>query len=63
MTRKKRIHLQYGRPGVNPWFGKILWRSAWQPTLVFLPGESHRQRNLAGYSPWDRTELDMTEVT
>ena len=32
--------------------GKILWRRAWQPTPVFLPGESHGQRSLAGYSPW-----------
>ena len=36
---------------VNPWVGRILWRRAWQPTPVFLPGESHRQRSLAGYSP------------
>ena len=32
-----------------------------QPTPVFLPGESHRQRSLAGYSPWGRKESDMTE--
>ena len=32
-------------------------------TPVFLPGESHGQRNLAGFSPWDHKELDMTEVT
>ena len=31
------------------------------PTPVFLPGESHRQRSLAGYSPWGRTELDMSK--
>ena len=31
--------------------------------LVYLPGESHGQRSLAGYSPWGHTELDMTEVT
>ena len=30
---------------------KILWRSAWQPTPVFLPGEFHGQMSLAGYSP------------
>ena len=30
---------------------------AWQPTPVFLPGESHGQRSLAGYSPWSRKEL------
>ena len=35
----------------DPWVGKISWRWAWQPMLVFLPGESHGQRNLAGYSP------------
>ena len=33
-------------------------RSAWQPTPVFLPGESHAQRSLAGYSPWGRKESD-----
>ena len=33
----------------------------WQPTAVFLPGESHGQRILAGYSPWDCKEVDMTE--
>jgi len=36
------------------------WRRKWQPTSVFLPGESHGQRNLAGYSPWV-TESDTTE--
>ena len=37
----------------DPWVGKIAWRRAWQPTPVFLPGKSHRQKSLAGYSPWD----------
>ena len=46
---------------VKPWVGKISWRTAGQPTPVFLPGESHGQRSLAGYSPWDCKELDMTE--
>ena len=36
----KRIHLQCGKPGFDPWVGKIPWRRAWQPTPVFLPGES-----------------------
>ena len=45
---------------VQPWVGKISWRRAWQPTPVFLPGESHGQRNLAGYSPWGRRQSDMT---
>ena len=35
----------------HPWVGKIPWRRAWQATPVFLPGESHGQKNLAGYSP------------
>ena len=34
-----------------PWVGKIPWRRAWQPTPVFLPGESHGQRSLVGYGP------------
>ena len=35
-----------------PWIRKIPWRRTWQPTSVFLPGESHGQRSLAGYCPW-----------
>ena len=46
-------------PGVR----KIPWRRARQPTPVFLPRESHRQRNLAGYSSWGHKELDTTKVT
>ena len=45
----------------NPWAGKIPWRRAWQPTPVFLPGESHGQRSLAGYGPRDSKESIMTE--
>ena len=33
----------------------------WQPTLVLLPGESHGQRSLVGYSSWGRKESDTTE--
>ena len=39
-------------PRFDPWVRKIPWRRAWQPTSVFLPGEFHGQRSLAGYSPW-----------
>ena len=39
----------------------VVWRRKWQPTRVLLPGESHGQRNLGGYNPWGRRELDMTE--
>ena len=38
---------------------KILWRRKWKSTSIFLPGKSHRQRTLAGYSPWGQIELDM----
>ena len=37
--------------GSISWVGKIPQRRAWQPTPLFLPGESHGQRTLAGYSP------------
>ena len=40
------------RPSFDPWVRKIPWRSDWLPTPVFLPGEFHGQRSLAGYSPW-----------
>ena len=49
--------------GFDPWVGKIPWRRAWQPTPVFLPGETHGQRNLASYGPWGCKESDMTEVS
>ena len=39
------------RCGFYPWAGKIPWRRKWQPTPVFLPGESHGWRSLVGYSP------------
>ena len=46
---------------IDPWVGKIPWRRAWQLDPVFLPGESHGQRRLAGYSPWGCKESDTTE--
>ena len=49
------------RPGFNPWVRKIPQRRKWQPTPVFLPGKLHRQRRLAGYSPWGCKELDKKE--
>ena len=53
--------MQCGRPEFDPWVGKIPWRRAWQPTPVFLPGESHLQRSLVDCSPWGPKELDTTE--
>ena len=42
---------RHKRCGFDPWVGKIPWRRTWQPTPVFLPGESHGQRSLVGYGP------------
>ena len=48
-----RICLQCEIYGFDPWVGKILWRKKCQQTPVFLPGEFHGPRSLAGYSLWD----------
>ena len=53
--------MQHRRPGFDPWVGKIPWRRKCLPTPIFLPGELHRQRSPAGYSPWGHKESDMTE--
>ena len=49
------------------WVRSLGWEDpleeAWKPTPVFLPGESHGQRSLAGYSPWGHKELDTAEAT
>ena len=49
--RWSRICLWCGRTGFDPWVGKVPWKKEWQPTPVFLPGDPHGQRSLAGYSP------------
>ena len=49
-------------PRLDPWVGKIPWRRAWQPTPVFLPGESCGQRRLLGHTPRGHKESDRTEV-
>ena len=59
--RWKRIYLQCGRPRFDPWVGKIPWRKEWQPTPVFLPGESHEQRSLLCYRLWGHKDLNTTE--
>ena len=43
------------------WMGKIPWRKECLTTPVFLPGESHGQKRLVGYSPWGHKKSDMTE--
>ena len=49
------------RRSFDPWSGNISSSRKWQPAPVFLPGESHGQRSLAGYSPWSHEESDTTE--
>ena len=46
----------------DPWVRRIPWRRKWQPTPVLLPGKSHGQSSLVGYSPWDHKESDTTEL-
>ena len=57
----KSFCFQCGRPGFNPWVGKIPWRRKWQPTPVFFPGESREWRSLVDPSPWGHKESDTTE--
>ena len=52
---------RHKRHGFDPWVRKIPWRRKWHPTPVFLPGKFLGQRSLAGNSPWDCKELDMTK--
>ena len=54
---------KHERSRFNPWVRKIPWRRKWQPTPVFLPGKSHGQRSLAGYSPRGHKESDTIETT
>ena len=52
---------QCRRQGFDPCVGKIRWRRAWQPTPVFLPGESQGQGSLVDYNPWGHKESDTAE--
>ena len=56
-------HRVHGRCGFDPCVRKMPWMRKWQPTPVFLPGESLGQRRLAGYSPSGCKELGTTEDT
>ena len=59
--RLSKSPLDSRRSGFHPWVRKILWRREWQSTPVLLPGESHRQRSLVGYSLWGCKKSDTTE--
>ena len=56
-----RLPRRHKRRGLDPWVGRILCSRKWQPTPVFLPGESHGQRSLVVHSPWGHKNLDTTE--
>ena len=61
-----KVHLQcrrHSRRRFDLWVRKVLWRRAWQPTSVFLPGKSHGLRSLVGYGPWGHEGLGRTEAT
>ena len=47
----------------DPWVGKVSWNRQWQLTPGLLPGESHGQRSLVGYSPWGRKRVRHDSVT
>ena len=51
------------RLGFNLWVRKIPWRRKWQPTSGFLPGESHGQRSLVGYSPWGHSWIQLSQLS
>ena len=57
-------HIWTCLPMQETWIQSLVWedpwRRKWQPTLVFLPGKSHGQKSLGGYSPWGHKELDTT---
>ena len=61
ISKYKKICLQLRRLRGSTSGQKIAWGREWQPTPGFVPGEFHGQRSLAGYSPWDHKESDMTE--
>ena len=60
-SNDKESACQHRRHEFDPWVRKIPWRKKWQPTPIFLPGKSHRQRSLACCSPWGCKESDTAE--
>ena len=59
----KKPACQSGRRKFDPWVRKNPWRRKWQPTPVFLPGKSHRESSLEGYSPWGRKRVRHDLIT
>ena len=61
MVKKKKNPPANAGDTFDPWIRKIPSKREWQPTPRFLPGKSHGQISLAGYSPWGHKELETTE--
>ena len=61
LVAQRIIHLQCGRPGFDPWVGKIPWRRSWQPSLYSCLENPYGQSCLVGYHPWGHKGLDTTE--
>ena len=59
----KNLPTNAGDMGSIPGWGRSPGEGNSNPPAVFLPGESHGQRSLVGYSPWGRKESDTTEAT
>ena len=59
----KEFTCQCRRRGFDPWVGSVPWRRKWLPTAVFLPGISHGQRRLMGYSSWSHKRVRHDLVT
>ncbi|XP_060272207.1 uncharacterized protein LOC121816219 isoform X4 [Ovis aries] len=52
---------RHKRRGLDPWVGNTTWKKVWQPTPVFVPGESHGLGGLAGYRLWSHTESNVIQ--
>ena len=57
----KNLPAPVGDMGLIPGLGRFPWKRKWQPTPIFLPGTSHGQRSLVGYSPWSCKESNTSE--
>ena len=51
----------YRRCRLDPWIRKIPWRRKWHPTPILLPGKSHGQRSLVGYSLWQLSRTGLRQ--
>ena len=52
---------RHKKPEFDTWAGKIPWTKKWKLILVFLPGKSHGQASLVGYTPWSSKRSDMSD--